>query len=542
MSAASRLVLRDVQKSYGDTKALAGLSLEAYGGQILGVAGPNGAGKSTLVKVLAGETDHDSGEISFRSAAGNGATGRPTASVVHQETSLFPNLTVAENVCLARTAPGWGYPKAGPREREVLAEMRLGPYAERTVAQCSLVVRQLTEIARALLVGDADVFLFDEPNSALTAEESQLLFHRIERLRDEGRVVLLVSHRLSDLVEYCDSVVVIRDGTVAETLSGEDLTEVRIARELVVGIEVSRQGVDERPAPVATVSPGGAASSTGAAPALGPAGAASTVCPAGVASPAGPDDPRAFQIKDWTHAAGRFTDVNFVAPRGRITALVGVEGSGARELLRSLAGLEPAAGRICDTGAGGAAVSPRNTEYMPAERQVSLFSNLNVGENLVARLGAPQIANRWGFLRRSAAAELERELADRFRVRGPGLGASIRALSGGNQQKVAIAGALAKSPALLALEEPTRGVDVGSTAEIYRLLRGYVDDGGAAVCYCTEIPEVFEMADTVIVIHNGRIVGTHRVSDFTDVSTLAHQIAQDAVTARNGPTLPGDSR
>jgi ABC-type sugar transport system ATPase subunit len=511
---ASTLILRDVQKSYGDTKALAGLGLEAHGGQILGVAGPNGAGKSTLVKVLAGEISHDSGEISFRSATGKVSAGQPTASVVHQETSLFPNLTVAENVCIARPKPGYGYPRAGRREREILAQMQLGPYADQTVAQSSLVVRQLTEIARALLVGDADVFLFDEPNSALTAEESQLLFDQVLRLRDEGRVVLLVSHRLSDLVEYCDSVVVVRDGRVAATLTGEDLTESRIARELVVGIEVSRQAGKQVRRPGAADPDDGGAS--------------------------GPAHGQAFQVQDWSHARGRFTKVDFVIPRGEITALVGAEGSGARELLRSLAGLEPASGRIADTG--GATVSAHDIEYMPAERQVSLFSNLNVGENLVARLGSPQIATRWGFLRRSAAAELERELAERFRVRGPGLAASIRALSGGNQQKVAIAGALAKSPALLALEEPTRGVDIGSTAEIYRLLRGYADEGGTAVCYCTEIPEVFEMADAVIVIHEGRIAGRHRVSDFGDLSTLAHQIAEDVSTARKRPAIQVDSR
>ncbi|MCW2890445.1 MAG: sugar transporter ATP-binding protein [Streptosporangiaceae bacterium] len=507
MSAASTLILRGVQKSYGETKALAGLDLEARGGQILGVAGPNGAGKSTLVKVLAGETDYDSGEISFRSAEGELFSVRPTAAVVHQETSLFPNLSVAENVFLARSNPGWRYPKAGRRETEVLEEMRLAAYADKKVSQCSLVVRQLTEIARALLVGDADVFLFDEPNSALTAEESELLFQRILRLRDEGRVVLLVSHRLSDLVEYCDSVVVVRDGRVGRTLRGEDLTEVRIAEELVVGIEASRpaETEEQREKVVRT----------------GKAGAK-----------------RAFEIRDWTHATGRFSGVSLQAPCGKITALVGAEGSGARELLRSLAGLEPASGVISDTGQGGAAVSPGDTEYMPAERQVSLFSNFDVGENLVARLGSPHIANKWGFLRRSAAAELERELADRFRVRGPGLRASIRALSGGNQQKVAIAGAVAKSPAFLALEEPTRGVDVGSTAEIYGLLGEYVEDGGAAVCYCTEVPEVFEMADTVIVFDGGRVVGTHEVSEFSDVAALAHQIAQDVVTARSGAASP----
>jgi ABC-type sugar transport system ATPase subunit len=501
MTGTSSLVLRSIAKRYGDTRALDGLDLSAHGGEILGVAGPNGAGKSTLVKVLGGETGYDSGEIAFTAASGAVSATRPTAAVVHQETSLFPNLTVAENICVARTEQGWGYPRGDRREAELLAEMRLTPYANDAVSRCSLVVRQLTEIARALLVGDADVFLFDEPNSALTSEESQLLFQHMTRLRDEGRVVLLVSHRLSDLVDYCDRVVVVRDGRVAQTLHGEDLTEVRIAEELVVGVDSQAEHHVSRE------------SST----------------PAGV-------DAASVQIRDWTHRGAQFRDVSFPIPRGKITALVGAEGSGARELLRSLAGLEPASGAM--ESEVGVKISPAKTEYMPAERQISLFSNLDVGQNIVARLGAPQIANRWGFLRRQAARELEQELSTRFRVRSPGLRASIRALSGGNQQKVAIAAAVAKSPTLLALEEPTRGVDVGSTAEIYRLLRSYVIDGGAVVCYCTEVPEVFELADSVIVLSEGTIVGRHDASEFDDISTLAHQITNDVVQARRTPLSP----
>jgi ABC-type sugar transport system ATPase subunit len=504
MTGTSTLVLRGIEKRYGDTRALDGLDLSAHGGKILGVAGPNGAGKSTLVKVLGGEVDYDRGNLTFTSASGVVSSARPTAAVVHQETSLFANLTVAENICLARAEQGWRYPRAARREAELLAEMRLNRYANQPVSRCSLVVRQLTEIARALLVGDADVFLFDEPNSALTSEESELLFQRMIRLRDEGRVVLLVSHRLSDLVDYCDSVVVVRDGRVAETLQGEDLTEVRIAKELVVGVDVHAEHEA--------------------------AGA-----PRNAARP-GRDDRAAVQLRDWTHRGDQFRDISFVIPRGNVTALVGAEGSGARELLRSLAGLEGAAGTMA--AQSGARVSPAETEYLPAERQVSLFSNLDVGQNIVARLGAPQIANRWGFLRRQGARELEQELANRFRVRSPGLRASIRALSGGNQQKVAIAAAVAKSPTLLALEEPTRGVDVGSTAEIYRLLRAYVDDGGAVVCYCTEIPEVFELADSVIVLSEGAIVGRHDVNVFDDIATLAHQIAADVVGARRNQPSP----
>jgi ABC-type sugar transport system ATPase subunit len=246
-----------------------------------------------------------------------------------------------------------------------------------------------------------------------------------------------------------------------------------------------------------------------------------------------------IEIRDWTHRGGQFKDVSFRVQRGKVTALVGAEGSGARELLRSLAGLEPATGTMANAGPDRSKVRPTETQYLPAERQVSLFSNLDVGQNLVARLGAPDIANKWGFLRRQAAAELEQELSRRFRVRSPGLRSSIRALSGGNQQKVAIAAAVAKSPTLLALEEPTRGVDVGSTAEIYRLLRAYVADGGTVVCYCTEIPEVFELADSVLVLNEGSIVGRHDVTEFQDIAVLAHQIAQDVVAAAS--EMPADT-
>jgi ABC-type sugar transport system ATPase subunit len=502
MTGTSTLVLRGIQKHYGETRALDDLDLRALGGEILGVAGPNGAGKSTLVKVLGGETGYDSGDLTFTSGSGTVSSARPTAAVVHQETSLFPNLTVSENICVARTEQGWRYPRAADREIELLAEMHLTPYANLPVSRCSLVVRQLTEIARALLVGDADVFLFDEPNSALTNEESELLFQHMARLRDEGRVVLLVSHRLSDLVDYCDSVVVVRDGRVAQTLRGEDLTEVRIAEELVVGVDVHAEH-------------GLGASRTRAS---------------------GGRDDGAVQLRDWTHRGNQFRDISFAIPRGKVTALVGAEGSGARELLRSLAGLEAAAGTMA--AQDGAKISPAETEYLPAERQISLFSNLDVGQNMIARLGAPQIANRWGFLRRQAARELEQELSTRFRVRSPGLRASIRALSGGNQQKVAIAAAVAKSPTLLALEEPTRGVDVGSTAEIYRLLRAYVEEGGSVVCYCTEIPEVFELADSVIVLSEGVIVGQHDADVFDDISTLAHRIAEDAAGSRRTQLSP----
>jgi ABC-type sugar transport system ATPase subunit len=227
---------------------------------------------------------------------------------------------------------------------------------------------------------------------------------------------------------------------------------------------------------------------------------------------------------------------------GEIVALVGVEGSGARELLRSLAGLEAAQGTIEISGLTGRAASRALVAYISADRKVSLFTNLSVGENLVSRLGAPEIAGRWGNLRKRRLSRLARELVKRFQIRIRAVDQPIRTLSGGNQQKVALAGAMAKRPRVLALEEPTRGVDIGTKAEIYHLLREFVRDGNAVVAYCTEVPEVFELADRAVVVSEGHLADYLDVTSFTRVEALAADItglesSLRAVTV--GSTGPG---
>jgi len=487
-----RLVIDGAAKAYGNTKALAGLSLVAEGGRITGIAGPNGAGKSTLVKALAGEIGLDSGRISLTGAAGADADGVPASAVVavvHQETSLFPNLTVAENLAAAHPASGWRLPHTTDADVRTMRQLGILAQQHRRVIDCSLVVRQLTEIARALIAEDADVLLLDEPNSALTEAESAVFFERVTALRDEGRIVLLVTHRLPDLVSYCDQVAIVRDGRVSAELVGGEITEKRIAEELVVDIELGGRAVENDE------------------PIVPPARA-----------------PRALVVEGWTHDRGRFSGIGFRAEPGTVTAILGNEGSGARDLLRSLGGFGRATGKC---GLEGARIA-YSSQFMPAERQVSLFSNLDVRENLVSRLGSPAIASRAGWLRRTALAEVARDLFRRFLVRGATPASSIRSLSGGNQQKVAIAAAAAAAPDVLLLEEPTRGVDVSSKAEIYRLLGDYAASGRVVVVYCSEVTEVFELADRFLVIEKGRMVMEREVSEFASVTELAGAVA-DAV-------------
>ena len=306
-------------------------------------------------------------------------------------------------------------------------------------------------------------------------------------LADAGHLVILVSHRLAELVAHCARVVVIRDGGVTATLSGAALTEPAIARELVVGL-----------AP-------GQSADRGAAP----NGASDAV----------------LRLGGWSHPQGAFRDISVEISRGEIMALVGVEGSGARELVASVAGYAPGSGSIEIAGHDGSAVVGRDTAYLSADRRGMLFSNLSVGHNLVIRLGIPEIASRGGVLLLRRLAHLGHELVERFRIRANSPEQPLPSLSGGNQQKVAIAAAIARRPAVLALEEPTRGVDVGSKAEIYRILRDFAASGNGVLVYCTEVPEVFELADRLAIMDGGLISKPRKVANFPDVASLAAAIA-----------------
>ena len=230
-----------------------------------------------------------------------------------------------------------------------------------------------------------------------------------------------------------------------------------------------------------------------------------------------------FSVRGWAGAA--FHDIDFSACAGEIVALMGVEGSGARELLRSFAGLESTTGEIALAGATGFDLR-RLRAYVPATRALSLYSNFSVGENLLARLGVPDIAGRLLALKKNRMEALAREAVKRFLVKTPTTAIPIRALSGGNQQKVAIAQALNCSPELLLLEEPTRGVDIHSKNEIYRLLRDYAASGKAAIIFCTEVLEIFEVADCAHVVAEGRLSPRLSIAGYRHVEQLATDVAR----------------
>jgi ABC-type sugar transport system ATPase subunit len=480
--------IRGLQKRYGETVALDGLDLDARPGEILGVAGPNGAGKSTMVKILAGEVDRDEGEILVDGAPWSSEFGESRVAVVHQEPQLFPNLTVGQNIVAGYEESGWRWPRPGERHHVLFEELGIAAVRDEPLGELGLAIQQRTEITRAL-ARDARVMLFDEPNSALTPAESAEFFRLIRQLADADHVVMLISHRLTELAANSDRVAIILDGRCVRLLEGADRTAENIAETLVRGLGDTQA-----------------------------AGRATAVAPVEDAGPA-------LELAGFTDHRRVFADVDFVLPKGRVTALIGVEGSGGRELVRACGGLRRVQGQV---RVGGREARPSRLHehvcYVAADRASSLFSNLTVGENLVIRLDHEISRGALG-LRRRRMRTIGEGLRTSFQVKAPGIDVGIRSLSGGNQQKVAIAAAVGRRPEVLALEEPTRGIDISSKAEIYEILRAFAADGGAVLLFCTEIPEVYEVADRLQVVSDGKLSQPLDVASFADMEALAKAVA-----------------
>jgi ABC-type sugar transport system ATPase subunit len=477
--------IRGLRKRYGDTVALDGLDLEARAGEILGVAGPNGAGKSTMVKILAGEVDRDDGEILVDGTPWTSGVGSHRVAVVHQEPQLFPNLTVAENILAGYETRGWRWPRLDDAQAAVLDRLAVRPGLRNLeLGGLGLALQQRTEISRAV-ARDARVVLFDEPNSALTPGESEEFFALMHQLADAGHVVMLISHRLTELAAHADRVAVIVDGRCVRVLEGADKTPESIAEMLVRGL-------------------GSTTAAESGAPATAGAG---------------------LELRGAADHKGVFTGLDLSVPAGVVTALSGVEGSGAREIVRACAGLRRLSGEV---SVAGKPVKPGaladRVSFVAADRAASLFSNLSVEENLVIRLDS-EISRGILGLRPRRMRALAQELRESFHVKSAGLDVGVRSLSGGNQQKVAIAAAVGAGPDVLVLEEPTRGVDISSKAEIYSILRRFAAEGGAVLLFCTEIPEVYEVADRLHVVADGRLSDVLDVSSFGDMEALAKAVA-----------------
>jgi ribose transport system ATP-binding protein len=513
MDAQTALIVSDLRKRYGPTVALDGLSLTVGRGQVHALLGENGTGKSTLVKSLSGLTRPDGGTTvifgeTVRIVSPSDAR-RYGIRTAFQEISLVKDLTVAENFLMMEEPVGFSGMIRKGRTAAMVAESLRGLGLEgidirAPVAKLDLPTRQKIEIARAVS-REPKLLLLDEPTASLSADDVDWLGRIMERLTKAGTTIIFISHRMQEVRRFCSALTVLRNGRAVGCHRVDDITDDEVI-ELMIGRSLS-----------AAFPPKPAAWPDGAAePALAVSG---------------------------LRRAGSLNGISLELWSGRIVGLGGLDGMGQRELFLSLFGLvDPAEGTISVRGAPVRLRSPTDAidaavgiSMVPEDRKTEgLFLELDGSQNIT--LPALDRFVRSGLVVRShEQAEVERVL-DLVQVARRALWSPVRNFSGGNQQKIVIAKWLLAGSRVLLLYDPTRGVDVGTKAEIYRLIRAFADAGGAVLFYSTDIPELVNLCDEVAVIYRGRITETLKGNQISETRIMAA-----AVDRTVAPTPVGEA-
>ncbi|GIJ71867.1 sugar ABC transporter ATP-binding protein [Virgisporangium ochraceum] len=475
------LALRAVQKSFGAVAALRDGRLDLYPGEAHALVGENGAGKSTLVRILAGVHPPDAGTMTLdgRPLVLTGPADARAAgiAVIYQEPTLFPDLSVAENIFIGRQPQrSWKrIDTAAMRRRadELFARLGVRLDPDRPARGLSIADQQLVEIAKALSF-DARILVMDEPTAALSGVEVERLFAVTRSLRDAGAAVLFISHRFDEVFALCQRITVMRDGAWVSTDRTEETSVDGVVRRMV-GREIS--ALFPRVEHVV----GDTAVDT------------------------------AIEVRHLT-SAGVFDDVSFTVRAGEIVALAGLVGAGRSEVVRAMFGVDRydsgevlVAGRRLPPGRPDAAIAAGLALVPEDRRQQGLVMDLSVERN--ATLVRRWKLSRFGLLGFGAERRSAQTWTQRLQVKAERLGNDVSTLSGGNQQKVVLAKWLATEPSVLIVDEPTRGIDVGTKAEVHRLLSEQAARGVAVLMVSSELPEVLGMADRVLVMHEGRLVG-----------------------------------
>ncbi|GAA0971229.1 Ribose import ATP-binding protein RbsA [Nocardioides aquaticus] len=498
------LELREVTKSFGAVTALAAGTLVVEPGSIHALVGENGAGKSTLVKVVAGVHRRDGGtfrfqgeDVDFGSTADSKAAG---IAVIYQEPTLFPDLSVTENLFMGRQPLGRGrrIDQKAMREEARALFARLGVAIDpaRPARGLSIADQQIIEIAKAISL-DAALLVMDEPTAALSGVEVERLFTVARSLRDEGRALVFISHRFDEVFSLCDTVTVMRDGAYVATQPIATTTVDEVVAQMV-GREVGEL-FPKTSAPVGDV---------------------------------------VLEVEGLTRA-GVFTDVSFSVRAGEIVGLAGLVGAGRSEIARAVFGVDAydrgsvrVGGSDLPAGSPRAAISA-GVAFVPEDRrQQGLVTEGTVARNVagVIRRGL----SRGGILTSRAENAAAGPWAARLEVKTNALDMRAATMSGGNQQKVVIAKWLATEPRLLFIDEPTRGIDVGTKAEVHRLLSQLAGDGLAIVMISSELPEVLGMADRVLVVCEGRITAEIDRDDATPEVIMRAATRSEAATGVTG--------
>jgi ABC-type sugar transport system ATPase subunit len=488
----------DVSKHFDGVFALNGARLSVRPGEIHALLGENGAGKSTLIKVVTGLYDPDEGQIRR-----NGETVHfPTVRAAHaagvvalyQELSIVPTVSVAENILLGAETPSrggvvnWG--QLNKRAGEQLARLNQRIPLRKLAGELSPVQQTMVAVARALAT-DARVLILDEPTAALTDTEITDLFTVLRRLRDEGVAIVYVSHRLEEVFELCDRLTVMRNG---ETIMTKAIPETDIDE--VISTMVGR--------------------------------------PHGLLYPARDTATSEVVIQVAGLTGSRVQDVSLRAHAGEVLGIGGLAGSGRSELLRLLAGAQKrASGEITVAGttlahSGGVGRAlEAGIALVPEERR---SQGVILGDSIQDNIAVANLptVSRAGLVNNRAIARIARSALSDLQIKARGPRQAVGQLSGGNQQKVVLAKMLSRKPKVLLMDEPTRGIDVGTKAEIYRLIRRLAASGTTVIAVSSELPELIGMSDRILIMHEGRLSGEVQATDADEEILLTYAYGRTA--------------
>jgi rhamnose transport system ATP-binding protein len=496
------LRLTNVSKSFGGVRALRDVSFELLPGEVHALVGENGSGKSTLIKIITGALQPDSGtiEINTHIVSKNDPLKAKAlgVAVIYQQPALFPDLTVAENIAIALEPPGmWRRVRWRDRHscaRELLSQLgaQIDPSAE--ARSLTMPEQQLVEIAKAV-GAEAKAVIMDEPTASLSDREVENLFRVIGELKARGVGVIYISHRLDELPRIADRVTALRDGCLVGTQPMKTTTRAELIR-MMVGREFA------------------------------------VVFPK-VSVPVGQV---LLEVRNLACRASGVHGVSLRVRAGEILGLAGLVGAGRTELARVLFGLTPAdGGEILLRGQPVQVDSPTaavalGIAYVPEDRRrYGVILELPVAANATLAV-LPRVSSS-GFLNFDHERELAETLVQKLGVKTPTVADPVGNLSGGNQQKVALARWLATEPAVIILDEPTQGVDIGAKAEIHKLICDLAASGLAIIMISSELPEVLGMSDRIVVMHAGTVSGTLERSEATQERVLELALGHDALKA-----------
>ena len=475
--------MRAISKAFPGVQALDQVSMSIQPGEVVGLVGENGAGKSTLMKIFSGAYVADSGEILI-----GGVPNTPHnphhaqdlgIAIIYQEFNLTPNQSVATNIFLAREPSRAGMlgtlglvdRATMRREAErLLARVGSAIDPDALVQRLSVAQRQMVEIAKALAV-DASIIIMDEPTSALGDDEVAMLFEIIRNLRAQGLGIVFITHRLDEIFAVADRVVVLRDGQHVGEMPIADATHDKIIS-LMVGRSIDEFFHRTEPA-----------SAT--------------------------DRPVVLEVRHLS-SRDRLHDISFSVRSGEVLGVAGLVGSGRTDMARAIFGADPKdAGEILIQGQPVGISMPLEAvraglALVPENRQTEGLILMHSVEQNVALPNLDQLS-RWEFVRRGYLHEVVQRFVTRLNIRTPSLAQKVMFLSGGNQQKTALAKWLASGPKVLILDEPTRGIDVGAKAEVYAIIDQLAQSGIGIVMISSELPEILQMSDRILVMHEGRV-------------------------------------